>query len=296
MELRHLRYFVVVAEEMNMHRAAARLHISQPPLSLAVRQLEEDIGAALFTREGRGIQITRAGEAFLKKARKILEESHQATEEARQIDSGKTGTLKIGFISSAVTGILQQSVAAFRQSTPDVVLTMEQGVAGRIEKELLAGNVDVGIVRIPHYHSNEIAIHEITREAWVLALPTRHPLTRKKEIRFSNLAGHPLIFYPRWNGPASYDDVMGLFKKHDVMPNIVQEAPEQMTIAGLVAAQIGIGIVPACMAKIKVAGITHKPLAGTKNKTGFAFLTRKEEDSLVKSFLSTAKDAMKDGS
>jgi DNA-binding transcriptional LysR family regulator len=122
MELRHLRYFVAVAEEMNIHRAAERLNISQPPLSLSIQQLEQEVGAELFTRKGRGIQITRAGEVFLERARFILAQSKEAAKEACAIGQGQRGTLKVGFISSAVTGILQETISPFQKKYPDIRL------------------------------------------------------------------------------------------------------------------------------------------------------------------------------
>lgn len=292
MELRHLRYFVAVAEEMNVHRAAARLHISQPPLSLAIQQLEEEIGTSLFTRQGRGIQITRAGETLLEKACAILEQARQAAETTRLVGEGKSGTLKIGFISSAISGILQQTVAAYRSACPDVILHLEQSVSSQMEQRLLAREIDIGLIRLPEYISDEIDVQEAAKESWMAALPARHPLAKKKNVRIPDLASERLIFYPRWNSPAGYDAMMQLFERHGVTPHIHQEAPEQMTIAALVAAGMGIGLVPECMARLRLPGIIHKPIAGTRNKTGFAFIARKDGELLVKSFLSVAKNAM----
>ncbi len=289
MELRHLRYFVAVAEEMNIHRAAKRLNISQPPLSLSIQQLEKEIGAALFTREGRGIQITRAGEAYLVRARKILFDAKEAADEARQTELGLIGTLSIGFVSSSISGILQNTVAAHKKKYPNVALNMKQSVNSRMHRQIQSGDIDLGIVRLPEDIPSHIAIEEIKRESWLVALPKGHRLIAKAAISIKDLDGEPLIFYPRHNSPAGYVDVMELFKANGIEPYIVQEAMEQMTIAGLVASGMGVGIVPECMAQIKIPNVVHRPLKNTKNRTGFAFIHRGEDDVLVKNFIKEAK-------
>jgi len=289
MELRHLRYFVAVAEEMNIHRAAKRLNIYQPPLSLSIKQLEEEIGAALFLREGRGIQITKAGEIFLKRAYQILESAQKASLEASHIEKGVAGTLRIGFVSSTVTGILQKFVSLQKQHYPNVELDLRQSTNSAIPQQLMARDIDIGILRLPEHLPDGVSMKEITKESWCVALYKNHPLISKKEIRIKDLKNEKLIFYPRSNTAAGYDDVMKLFHDKDVVPNIVQEATEQMTIAGLVASGMGLGIVPECMASIKIPNVTHRLLEGTKNRTGFACVFRKEKDILVNQFLNLSK-------
>lgn len=286
MELRHLKYFVAVAEEMNVHRAAARLNISQPPLSLTIKQLEEEIGAALFTREGRGIQITRAGEIFLVEARKILADTVQARQKARDSHDGVVGTLKIGFVSSSISGILQSSVSAYKKEYPDVVLDIVQSTNTNIPAQLMKRDIDIGILRLPESAPDTLEMKTVWKESWFAALPDKHILSKKSEIRIEDLADQRIIFYPRSNTPIGYDDVMSLFTDKGIHPHIYQEATEQMTIAGLVASGMGIGIVPECMANIKIPGVRHRPIAHTKNRTGFAFVFRKENDLLVKNFCS----------
>ena len=285
MELRHLRYFVAVAEEMNVHRAAQRLNISQPPLSLTIKQLEEEIGAELFTREGRGIQITRAGKIYLTHARKILADTDDAAEQARQSHQGITGTLRIGFISSSITGVLQRTVAAYKKKYPGVLLDMQQSNNSAIPLLLEDGRIDVGIMRIPESLSEKFRVQEIERECWCVALPERHRLEAQDQVSIKELDGERLIFYPRWNSPLGYDDVINMFKEKGVTPYIYQEATEQMTIAGLVASGMGIGIVPECMSRIKIPGVSHRKIRNTKNRTGFAFVSSRERDTLAENFL-----------
>lgn len=287
MELRHLRYFIAVAEEMNIHKAAKRLNISQPPLSLTIKNLEQEIGTDLFKREGRGITITRAGKQFLEQAKNIVYEVETAKQDAHLIGVGKKGILKIGFISSAVTGILQDIISNFRQEQPDIHLTMSQSVNNLLSKKVLSSEYDIGLLRLPEHFPEGLIIHEMKKESWSIACHKTHSLSKKKIITFKDLEKEDLIFYPRHNSSAGYDDMMQLFKHHGVIPNIIQEATEQMTIAGLVTSGIGIGIVPTCMSKIPMKNLVHKPLKDTKNRTGFAIIHRHEPDEIVNCFIKT---------
>jgi len=231
MELRHLRYFVVVAEEMNIHRAAERLYISQPPLSVAIQQLERELSTKLFTRKGRAIQITKAGEFLLVEARNILAQVEKSILQTQQVGEGKAGLIKVGFISSSVTGVLQQMVSGYKQLYPNVKIELEQYSGDHIIKKISNKEIDVGIERFPIDLPNDLKIDVVVKEGWVAAIPKSNILSKKKILKVTDLDNEDLIFYPRWNSPASYDDVINLFVKKKVTPNIVQEATEQMTIA-----------------------------------------------------------------
>ncbi|MEM9469769.1 MAG: LysR substrate-binding domain-containing protein, partial [Pseudomonadota bacterium] len=289
MELRHLKYFVAVAEEMNMHRAAERLNVSQPPLSVAIKQLESEIGTDLFKREKRGISITRAGESFLVQARQILAHADSACAEAKAIGEGVEGTLKIGFVSSAVTGIFQDTVYAFRRQHKNVTIITNQSVNKFLVPDLLSKKIDIGISRYPESYPENINVKKMTKESWVVALSKDHPLIKKQEIQIKDFEGHCLHFYPRWNGPTGYDEVANLFKEHNVAFDPVVEVTEQTAIAGLVASGRGLAVVPECMQKLKFPRLTHRPLIGAEDKTGFAFLSRKEDDVIVEKFISIAQ-------
>jgi DNA-binding transcriptional LysR family regulator len=287
MELRHLRYFTAVAEEMNFHRAADILNISQPPLSLTIKQLEEEIGTQLFKRIGRTIRLTRAGKAFLEYARSALQDAETAKENAFLLGTGKKGILKIGFISSAVTGILQNIVLQSRRKNPDIKLDISQSINGRLGNQVLSGEYDIALMRYPEYLPDNIAIRHLTKENWCAAVRPDHPLAGLRAATIKKLAEEEIIFYPRYNNPGGYDDVMTLFSVKNLTPNIVQEAPEQMTIAGLVASGLGVGIVPACMANIKLKGLEHVPIEGTKDRTGFMIIHRNDNDLLIDEFIAT---------
>lgn len=285
MELRHLRYFIAVAQEMNMHRAAKRLNISQPPLSLTIKQLEEEIGTQLFDRVGRAIKITRAGEDFLCYAQEAIQQSEIAKQHARLIGEGKKGVLKIGFISSAVSGMLQEIVLNARQETPDIQLKLSQSVSGRLGEKVINKTYDIGLIRHPEYLPEGIISRELTREHWCVIFRKEHCFSQLKSVSIEQLAHEDIIFYPRYNNPAAYDDLMQIFSEKGVKPNIIQEALEQMTIAGLVSSGLGVGIVPACMQSIHVSGIKYLPIEGTENQTGFSIIYRDEGDPLIETFL-----------
>lgn len=290
MELRHLRYFVAVAEEMNIHRAAERLNISQPPLSVTIKQLEQELGVDLFSRQGRNIHITRAGEVFLERARKTLEKVAQDSLEVKEIAAGRVGRIKIGFISSAITGILQILVSQHRKEFPNIKIDVEQSISDRITEGILKKQYDIGIVRLPMTMPLGLSVHKMLPESWFVAINENHPYSKKERVTVKELEGEDLVFYPLWNGPDGYEDVMSLFRNNGFEPNIVQEAPEQMTIAGLVASGVGIGIVPQCMSHIKVERVVHRKLVGTKGRTRFALISRDEDDLLVDQFLKLAKN------
>ncbi|MBI1326514.1 MAG: LysR family transcriptional regulator [Alphaproteobacteria bacterium] len=289
MELRHLRYFVAVAEEMNIHRAAARLNISQPPLSLTIQQLEEEIGTPLFDRVGRAIEITCAGEEFLVQARRILNDASHAKIAARLVGDGKTGVIKFGFISSAISGVLQNIVQAARAKLPAVVLDIAQGVNGDLPQQVVDGVLDVALIRLPENLPSGLEIFEFAREGWSIACTKTHRLAKKNSVTVEDLVGEKLIFYPRYNSPGGYDAMMRFFLENKVTPDIIQEAPEQMTIAGLAASGLGVGLVPDCMATIPVRGLVYKHLNGTEGQTGFALIYRKRPDKLITHFVDLVK-------
>ena len=289
MELRHLRYFVAVAQEMNIHRAAERLNISQPPLSVTIQQLEAELGVALFNREGRGIQITRAGSNFLSKARDILANVEDACHHVQEIESGIVGTLRVGFISSAVTGLLQNVVMAHRKAHPKVTLELEQSVGSRIEQQVRDKKIDIGFVRYPVSIASDLNVLKVSTESWYAALPQDHALSKKKQLSIEDLHEQAMIFYPRWNAPEGYDDLIRRLDEANVKPNIILETSQQMTIAGLVGSGMAMALVPQCMFNIKVPNVIHRPVLGMEECTGFCIVTRKEDDKLVAQMLDIIK-------
>jgi DNA-binding transcriptional LysR family regulator len=286
MELRHFRYFVAVADAMSFRKAAEVLHISQPPLSQQIMNLEHELGVSLFLREKNRIRLTTEGALFLGRAKAILAQAAEAAQEVRAAAKGETGTLNIHFISSASTGILQERVTRFRKAYPKIIIKLTQSLGTPIFRDLLEERIDIGFVRTPAICPKGVEQKLILREDYIVALPADHPLGRKKSLSPRDLQDERLIIYPRGAGPEVFDSVISIFREGGVNPTTFQETSDQFTTAGLVASGMGYAIVPECMMKIKVPGIIHRPITGGKNRAGIALVFRKQHNAIVENFVS----------
>ncbi|MDX5626874.1 MULTISPECIES: LysR family transcriptional regulator [unclassified Brenneria] len=276
-ELRHLRYFIAVAEELHFGRAAEKLLISQPPLSQQIQILEEQVGAKLLERNNRNVRLTPAGEMFLKEAWSIIAQVNQAAERAARIQRGEIGELTIGFTSSApFIKKVSRSLLRFRQSFPQVHIQMiELNTKQQIEP-LLNGKLDIGVMRnnpLPDALDHQLLLHE----ALVAVVHEEHPLARqaKGPISIRQLENEPFVFFSREVGTALYDETLTLLKKYGITPYITQEVGEAMTIVGLVSSGLGVSILPASFMRIKVDGVKYLQLA--------------ESDAITEVWLVTAK-------
>lgn len=285
MELRHLKYFIAVAEELNFHRAAERLNISQPPLSQQIKQLEEEIGTELFYRTNRVVTLSEAGKVFLEKARQILDDAYIARREARFAAAGQTGQLQVNFVASVAAGYLQKSVSKYRDQYPEVYLKLKQSTSHLMPDEVEKGETDIGLVRLPIKIPDTLDLKVIKKEALYVAMPVSHKLSKHKTLSVFDIAEEPLITTPRSASPYYYEAVMSVFRRENIAPNVRQEAIEQFTIAGLVASGLGIALVPEVMRHIKFPGVIHIPLKNTKGLIGLGAITRKEPNVLVSNFL-----------
>lgn len=262
-ELRHLRYFVAVAEELHFGRAAERLRISQPPLSQQIQALEEMVGARLLARNNRNVGLTQAGEMFLKEAYQVLTQVNRAAEKAARLERGELGELTIGFTSSApFISVVSRSLRAFRQLSPDVHIKMREVNTKQQLEPLLNGDLDLGVMRntrLPDALEHQLLL----REPLLAVVPNGHPLTLKTPgtLRFSDLALEPFVFFSREVGTALYDEILALLATAGIAPYITQEVGEAMTIIGLVAAGLGISILPMSFGRVKIDGVTYLPLA-----------------------------------
>ena len=235
MELRHLRYFVAVAEELNFRKAAERLNVSQPPLSKQIMDLEYEIGHPLFFRTNRSVSLTDAGEVFLIRARKILKDSDDAKKDIWLAAEGYLGTLSIFFAPSVAAGYLNKVLGEYKSKYPDVKIELKQSTSSNMPDQLIRGEMDVGLVRLPIEVPNSIFLQPLTKESFVVALPCDHDLVHLKEVSFQELKNQKIISTPREASPYYYDCIMSLFSKYDVVPYIKQEAVEQFTISALVS-------------------------------------------------------------
>ena len=264
MDYRQLRYFVAVAEELNFSRAARRLNISQPPLSMQIRAMEEEIGTALFERTRRRVEMTEAGRVFLDQARASLAQLERAAELARRAGRGEAGELRVAFTGSVpMVDAFPRIVHAFRQSCPLARLELSHQSTGQQLQALMARRLDVGLLRPSHLFEPppQLVVREIWRDELRVVLPAAHRLARKARVAVEHLAGEPFLMFPRGLGCGLTDHVLGLCNRAGFVPHVAQEAREGTTIMGLVAAGIGIAILPDSYARASIQGLVHRPLA-----------------------------------
>lgn len=262
MELRHLRYFVAVAEELHFGRAADRLHIAQPPLSRQIRDLEREIGAPLFERVPRGVELTAAGRAFLPEARLTLAQAERAGRAAQRAARGETGRLRVGLVEAATySGILPDVLGFFRLHLPNVGLSLfemnslQQGEAFRDDR------IDVGILHNPPADADRwLHVEQVHSDPMVVALSRAHRLARRTRVSLADLAGEPFILFPREVVPVLYDELISRCRAAGFSPRVVQEAIGWQTATGLVAADVGVAFVPQSYARHGDQTIQYRPV------------------------------------
>jgi len=263
MELRHLRYFTAVAEELHFTRAAARLGIGQPPLSQQIQQLEREIGTPLFLRLPRGIALTEAGAQFLEDARAILASADRAIDTARRLGRGERGAITVGFTASAVFHpYLPRAIRAYRDRYPDVRVTLTESNTISLLRGLRLGEVDVAFVRPPYLLDPEFESERVLDEPMLVALPPDHPLSRRRSVPIAALADEYFVLYPRPIGAGLYDAIQSACQRAGFAPRVIQEAPQMASIVSLVAAGVGISVVPAAMRHMGAEGIEYRPIKG----------------------------------
>ena len=279
MEIRRLRYFVAVAEELSFTRAAARLHIAQPPLSIQIRALEQEVGARLFDRDQRHVFLTQAGKHLLIRAREILAAVEGAKAEVKRAELGEVGALHLGYAASAMfTSLLTTAIKEFQAAWPHVLLTLHEMTSLDQLNGLHYRTLDAGIVRKSDVAVPAgIAVEEWYRAPLVAAMTNDHPLARKRVISIRDLHDQPLIMYPRESGIGLYWQVLRLCSAAGFRPQIVREVQELSTIIGLVDAGVGIAIVPADTRSIHLDGVAYVSLRD-KNAFSTLYLAFRERD------------------
>jgi DNA-binding transcriptional LysR family regulator len=289
MELRQLRYFVAVADELHFRRAAATLHISQPPLSQAIAALEGELGCRLLERSRRRVELTPAGESFLRDARAMLAELDAAVSTARAIDAGSAGVLRVGFVGSALLSIVPAAVQRFRRARPGVEIELRERSTVEALRALGTGVVDVALVRPPVEPDETLHSDVVMRERTIAAIPANHELATLRRIPLRRLAAEPLVLFPRRQAPGFHDLLIGRLAATGTSPRVVQYAPEMMTIIGLVAAGIGVSLVPASVAHLALDGVTYRPLHGAPDTELLAVTRAGEESPLARAFVAEAQ-------
>jgi DNA-binding transcriptional LysR family regulator len=265
MELRHLRYFVAVAEHRHITRAAAQLGIQQPPLTQQIQALERELGVSLFRRYPRGVELTPPGESFLADAIDILQMVDHAIEAARQTARGQRGRVRIGLTnSSPFHPLLPQVIRAFREAEPNVALTLQEGGTGELVDALRAGRLDGAFTRSLVANAADLIVEVLLKEELVVALPAAHPLATspsgQPRVRLRLLAGDDFILYRRPSGPGLYDTIIAACRRAGFSPHIGQEVPVITSTLNLVAAGLGVSVVPASLGRHYIDGVVYATL------------------------------------
>jgi len=287
MELRHLRYFVAVAEERHFGRAARRLHMSQPPLSRQIQALEAELGFPLLSRAGRRVELTPAGTVFLEHARRVFAEVDLAVHEGRRADRGESGRIVVGYLSSLPYTGLTNLLRAFREGHPAVeVVLREAPPAGQLDG-IKQGRIDVGFVRGP-VEDPAIVTECVRRERLLVALPVDHELAPKARISLSALAREPFIVFTRARAATFFDAMMALCAAAGFTPRIVQEAP-QLDIVSLVAAGFGIAILPESIRQVQRPDVVFRPIIGSPSTELLVAWHTGPRAPVLRSFLDTVR-------
>ncbi|HSD39534.1 MAG TPA: LysR substrate-binding domain-containing protein [Rhodocyclaceae bacterium] len=255
MEIRQLKYFIAVAEEGNISRAAARLHISQPPLTRHIQTLEEDLGVQLFKRTNWGVELTQAGRLLLEHARNIKAHVELAAHQAQQVAKGQLGRIEVGVYGTAMLNVIPRILARFSASHPDVELILQSAPKGPQIEALTQGRIQLAFDRhLPE--SDEIAVELVDREPVMLALNKNHPLASQESIRILDLKGHALI----GEMGQTYQRSAHLFQRHGFLPNFTQRAADMISAAILAASGFDISFAPASMATLQLPDLVYRPL------------------------------------
>ncbi|KIP15626.1 bacterial regulatory helix-turn-helix, lysR family protein [Burkholderia sp. MSHR3999] len=265
-DLRQWRYFVTVAEERHFGRAATRLSMTQPPLSQAIRALEDLLGVALFVRTKRSVALTAVGAALLPDVRKLLEAADALPPRAQSLARGETGSLALAFVSTADYGLLPSLLRAFGARYPQVRLQLEEATSDVQIEELAAGRIDAGLIipPVPPRHAAELSYLPVVREPLVLAMPAAAAPADAPEdapVRLADVAALPLVIFPRRLAPGFYDIITGCYGAAGATPRIGQEAIQMQTIVSLVSAGMGVALVPQSLRNLRRTGVVYRPLA-----------------------------------
>ena len=275
MEFRHLRYFLAISEELSVTRAAARLGIGQPPLSQQIQQLEREVGAPLFNRLPRGVSLTEAGQRLLQDARSILLQVDQALGNARRAARGEVGAIRIGFTSSAsFNPFVTSAIRDYRRAFPDVGVILLEETTAHLLSLFQAQRLDAAFVRPAPGEAGHLDTHLLFREAMLIALPEGHRFAGQRSIPLRALAEEFFILYPRRNGRALYDAIVGACQAAGFSPTVGQEAPQMGSTVTLVAAGIGVSIVPASMGHLRTPGVTYRRIKGNGPRADLSLVHR----------------------
>jgi DNA-binding transcriptional LysR family regulator len=290
MELRHLRYFVVVAEELHFRRAAERLHMSQPPLSQQIRALEEELDVILLERSRRRVELTAAGAAFYERARDILASVEDAGRVVRRVHRGEVGRLAVGFVGSAMYSLVPEVLGAFVGRYAAVELHLRELTTAAQLRQLESGQIDVGFIRPPSGRTG-LAFETVEREPVVVALPESHPLAAAPELELEQLSGETLVLLGRDESPGVRDS---LAAATELVQGDVLEVREMQTAVALVRAGVGISLVPGSVRALAREGVVYRGLRSGGPSVELAMAWRAEDRSpVLTAFQEVARDRVR---
>jgi DNA-binding transcriptional LysR family regulator len=289
MELRHVRYFLAVAEEKNFTRAAARVRIGQPPLSQQIKDLEAEVGAPLFHRIPQGAELTEAGRAFLEGVRVIPMQAERAIRAAQRAARGEIGSLRVGFTSSAVFNpVVTSTIRSFRRAYSDVDLTLEEANTAPLVVGLQDGELDAVFLR-SDAPGDDLQLRHLSEEPMLVVLPASHPVAKSVEIDLVRLRNEVLILTPRDIWPTLFDTVIQACRQAGFEPALGQSAPQISSVVNLVAAELVFSLVPASMRQLQVTGVAYREVKGNAPIARLALAFRRGDTSqIVRNFIAQA--------
>jgi len=294
LELRHLRYFVAVAEELHFGRAARRLGITQPPLSLQIQRLETELGVRLFERTNRRVELTPAGKALLAEGRHVLADFDNAANAARRAARGETGSLTVAFAASVMFLSLPRIIRRFRAQFPSVRLELRELPTGSQIVALRNGELDIGFLREPPPDA-ELTTETVMREELLLALSKRHALASRKRLRLIDVANEDFVLFPRDLAPGLHAHVLAVCAEAGVHPRIVQTSRELYTTVSLVEAGLGVTIIPASVRQMGWRGVRYYPIRSPSAVTRIDAAWRSDNASpILPAFVEIARSEARD--
>ena len=283
-DLRHLRYFLAVAEELHFGHAAKRLHMAQPPLSQQIRRLEEEIGYPLFLRSSRSVKLTPAGRSLVDRARRTLNKIDEDLEAVRSVARGEVGQINVGFVGSAMLSSLPAILGKYRSLYSGVQLHLNESHTSQLLDSLREGSSDVALARDAG-PVDDLHVERVMVEPYMAVVPKTHPLASLRSIPIARLKDEPFVFFPRNAGVYAWENTIKLCVQHGFRPNIVQEAPQWLTVVRLVGAGLGVTIFPASVGQIISPDVVCRRLSPSGGETSIDLVYRFDNASpLVDAF------------
>jgi DNA-binding transcriptional LysR family regulator len=290
-ELRQLRYFQAVAEELHFGRAAARLAIAQPALSRQVQQLEAQLGTPLLRRSQRRVELLPAGALLLERSRLVLQELARAEADVRRTGAGELGRLALGFIHSSTYGLLPSIVGRFREQFPAIELELHEMPIAVQHTALVRGTIDVGLLRLQQAPA-ELEVVPLLEDPFRLAVPAAHPLAGRQKVRLKSVADDPFVLFSKAESPLFHDRVAAMCERAGFQPRAVQHATQIHTVVGLVGAGMGLAVVPDSARNLRPANVRFLRLADEAEPVHIALAWRRgQETPAIRSFRRVAEQA-----